>query len=283
MKQCMILVCVALISFNTFALVGGVSAVDEGENRISLEAQTEGGKIEPNENKSSFQDADIKVNRLKYSYGLGDFFKLSTSNISIEYGQFSSKEERVGASLFYPSDSGGYVSLGFSAELVHDADRLFGFYVNVIPSSSYNEKKFSNPRMDKFSFGLNSSFNISESVFQKSLIHYGSGDGQDQNSYVAVDTGFGFRLNKWVNFPLVLSSSLFLEADLKDRFDSSYDAVFSAPSETDRIRAFKYGTLLGVSAEATKEISILFDYLQKLGGYDARSTQISKLGIAYKF
>ncbi len=283
MKQFMILVCVALFGSYTFALVGGVSAINEGENRILLEAQTEGGKIEPNENKTSFQDADIKINRLKYSHGLGDFFKLSTSVISIEYGQISSKEERVGASLFYPSDSGHYVSLGFSAELLHNADRLFGFYVNAIPSSSYNEKKFSNPRIDKFSFGLNSSFNLSENVFQKSLIHYGSGDGQDQNSYIAVDTGFGFRLKKWASFPLVLSSSLFLEADLKDRYDSSYDAVFSAPSETDRIRAFKYGTLLGVSAEVTKEVSVSFDYLQKLGGYDARSTQISKLGVAYKF
>lgn len=283
MKLSMIVISLALIGFKAFALVGSSSAVGDGESKIVLEAQTEGGKIEPNENKSSFQDADIKVNRLKYSYGLGNFFNLSTSNINIEYGQFSSKEERVGASLFYPSDSGSYVSLGFSAELVHDADKLFGFYVNVTPSSNYNEQKFSNPRIDKFSFGLNSSFNISESAFQKSLIHYGSGDGQDQNSYIAIDTGFGFRLNKIVNFPLVLSSSLFLEADLKDRFDSSYDAAFSAPSETDRIRAFKYGTLLGVSAEVTKDISISFDYLQKLGGYDARSTQISKFGVAYKF
>ncbi len=283
MKQGIILVSVVLISFNTFALVAGVSAINECASRITLEAQTEGGKIEPNENRSSFQDADIKINRLRYSYGLGDFLKLSTSNIIIEYGQFSSKTERVGTNLFYPSDSGNYVSLGFLADLVHVADRLFGFYINVTPSSNYNEKKFSNPRIDNLSFGLTSSFNISESIFQKSLIHYGSGDGQYQNSYIAIDTGFGFRLTKLVNFPLVLSSSLFLEADLKDRFDSSYDAVFSAPGETDRIRAFKYGTLLGISAEVTDEISVSFDYLQKLGGYDARSTQISKLGVGYKF
>ena len=90
-------------------------------------------------------------------------------------------------------------------------------------------------------------------------------------------------MNKLVNFPLVFATSLFLEADLKDRFDSSYDAAFSATGESDRIRAFKYGTLLGVSAEVTKEISLSFDYLQKLGGYDARSTQISKFSVGYKF
>ena len=283
MKQSLVIISIIFLGFKTLALVGSVAALDEGESRIGLEAQTEGGKIEPNENRASFQDADIKLNRLRYSYGFGDYSGLLSTNLNVEYGQFSSKEERVGANFFYPSDSGSYVSIGFSAELIHDANRLFGFYVNATPSSSYNEKKFSNPRIDKFSFGINSSFNISESVFQKGLIHYGSGDGQDQNSYIAVDTGFGFRLNKLVNFPLVLSSSLFLEADLKDRFDSSYDAVFSDPGEADRIRAFKYGTVLGLNAEVTKEIAISFDYLQKLGGYDARSTQISKLGIAYKF
>lgn len=283
MKLIMIFIGFTLMGFKALALVGSTVALAEGENRIILEAQTEAGKIEPNENKASFQDADIKVNRIKYTYGFGDFFNLTASNINVEYGQFSSKEERVGASLFYPSDKGSYLSLGFSAELLHDADRLFGFYVNITPISDYNEKKFSNPRIDKFSFGLNSSFNLSESVFQKSLIHYGAGDGQDQNSYIAVDTGFGFRLNKLVSFPLVLSSSLFLEADLKDRFDSSYDAAFSAPGQTDRVRAFKYGTLLGVSADVSKDISLSFDYLQKLGGYDARSTQISKFGVGYKF
>ena len=91
MKQVMTLVCVTLIGINTFALVGGVNAIDEGENRISLEAQTEGGKIEPNENKASYQDANIKINRLKYTYGLGDFFKLSTDSLTKwinEPGQF---------------------------------------------------------------------------------------------------------------------------------------------------------------------------------------------------
>lgn len=283
MKQATVTLLVALIGFKALALVSGTNAVDEGQSKISLEAQTESGKIEPNENKASYQDADIKINRLKYSYGIGDFLNLSAFNINIEYSQFKSKEERVGATLFYPSDSGSYLSLGFSADLVHDADRLLGFYINATPTSSYNEKKFSNPRIDKFSFGLNSFFNLSESVFQKNLIHYGSGDAQDQNSYIAVDTGFGFRLNKLVNFPLVLSSSLFLESDLKDRFDNSYDTAFSPAGTTDRIRAFKYGTLLGVSADVTKEISITFDYLQKLGGYDARSTQISKLGLGFKF
>lgn len=283
MKQLLLYMTTILMSLNSMALVGAISAVGQGESRISYENQVERGQVEPNENKASFQDADIKINRFRYSYGLGDVIGLKYANLNLEYGQFTSKEERSGATLFYNEDQGNYASLGFNAELLHDADRVFGFYINVTPSSSYNKKKFSNPRVDIFSFGLNSSFNISDNVFYKNLFHYGSGDGSDQNSYFAIDTGFGFRLENLVKFPLVLSSTLFLESDLKDRFDSSYDAAFSAAGRTDRIRAFKYGTLIGAAAEFNRNFGFSFESLQKLGGYDARSTQISKLSLSYKF
>jgi hypothetical protein len=270
-------------SINAYGLVGGVSALGEGESRIGLESQIEQGKIEPNENRASFQDADIKINRIKYAYGLSDFAGLKYTSLYLEYGQFTSNEERVGATLFYEEDKGSYASVGFSAELLHDADRVFGFYINVLPSPNYNKKKFSNPRLDKFSFGLNSSFNISDNVFYKNLFHYGSGDGTDQNSYFAIDTGFGFRLEEIVRVPAFLSTTLFLESDLSERFDSSYDTAFSAAGRTDRVRAFKYGTLIGLNIEITKNISASLEALQKLGGYDARSTQINRLGLAYKF
>ena len=277
MKFVVIVLSVFLFCLQANALVNGVSSVATGESRIDITTQIEGGKIEPNENKASFQNADIKTNHLKYTYGLDSFSVFSVPNLSVSYSQFTSNEERVGNTLFYAADKGSVLTLGFSAELLHDPNRQFGFYINVTPSSNYNKKKFSNSRIDTFSFGVNSLFNLSAEIFQKSLIHYASGDGQDQNSSLAVDSGFGFRLSKWAQFPLVLSTTLFLEADLKDRFDASYDAAFSALGTTDRIRAFKYGTLLGLSGNVTDSVSVSFDYLQKLGGYDARSTQISKL------
>ena len=283
MKQILLITGLVALSLNSFGLVSGVSAVGEGESRIAIESQNERGKVEPNENRASYQDADIKISRLKYAYGLGDLVWLKYASINLEYAQFVSAEERVTATLFYEEDKGSYASLGFSGEFLHDADRVFGFYINFTPSSSYNKKKFSNPRIDTFSLGLNSSFNISENVFYKNLLHYGSGEGADQNSYFAIDTGFGFRLEELVRLPLVLSTTLFLESDLKERFDSAYDAAFSAAGRTDRIRAFKYGTLIGLNAEITKKFAVSFESLQKLGGYDARSTQISKLGLSYKF
>lgn len=283
MKQFLLVLGSVLAALNSYALVSGVSVVGEGENRLTLENQIERGQVEPNENKASFQDADIKINRLRYSYGLGNVLGLKFVSLNLEYGQFISKEERVASTLFYAADRGNYAAIGISGEILHDADRVFGFYLNATPSSNYDKKKFSNPRIDLFSVGLTSSFNISKNVYYKNLLHYGSGDGPDQNSYFAVDTGFGFRLSDLVQAPLVLSSTLFFEADLKDRFDSSYDNAFSAPGRTDRIRAFKYGTLVGLSAEITDNIGVVLDHLQKLGGYDARSTQITKVGLSYKF
>lgn len=279
-----LLILLFLISSNSaYALVTGVGTLKANENQISTELQIEGGLVEPNENKTSFQDAKINIHRLKYSRGLASYSVFLNPSINVEYGHFSSAEERVGGTLFYKKDTGYYANLGFSAEFIHTPDKQLGFYINVGPINKYNVKKFSNPRIDKLSLGLVTGSNLSGNFFQKNLIHYGSGDGSYQNPYLAVDTGFGFRLNEYVGRPFILTSSLFLEADLEDRFDPSYDAAFSAPGETDRVRSFKYGVLVGMSMDIVKSLSLSMDFLQKLGGYDARSTQIAKAGLNYKF
>lgn len=272
-----------LFSIQLHAFVSGPSSVSEGENYISIGIQAERGKVEPNENRSSFQDAQIDIHRLKYVRGFEGQLGLSRSNIYFEFGSFSSAKEQVGSTRFYDKDQGSYLTLGLSGDIVHDLDKQFGFYAQVTPSRSYNKNKFSNPRLDLFALGLNSAFNVTENFFQKNLIHFGSGDGSNQNSYLAIDTGFGYRLNHLVGRQFTIFGSLFLEADMVERKDSSYDAAFSPAGTQDRIRAFKYGTLMGVDFAITNEINFSLNYLQKLGGYDARSTQIYTAHIGFKF
>ncbi len=267
-----------VFSPQAFAFVAGPSSVGPGENMLTIGGQFERGKIEPNENRSSYQDAKIDVQKLKYTRGLTEIFGLSHANLSAEFGQFTSNEERVGSTLFYESDKGSYLSLGFSADFLHEVDRQFGFYIQLNPSRIYNKKKFSNPRLDLYALGLTSAFNISENFFQKSLLHLGSGDGSDQNSYVAIDYGFGYRFNG-----VTVTTSLFVEADTNQRFDSAYDASFSPAGTQDRVRAFKYGTVVGADFAATSSLNVNFNYLQKLGGYDARATQVYTLGFGFKF
>jgi hypothetical protein len=283
LKMKKILIAAFLASSNAYAFVSGPSSVNAGENYVSIGTQTERGKVEPNENRSSFQDAQIDIYKLKYVRGFNEFLGLSRSNVFFEYGSFSSAKEQIGSTLFYEKDQGSYFTLGLSGDIVHDLDKQFGFYIQTTPSRSYNKNKFSNPRLDIFALGITSAFNVTENFFQKNLIHFGSGDGSAQNSYLAIDTGFGYRLNQLVGRQFTVSGSLFLEADMSERKDTSYDAAFSPAGTQDRIRAFKYGTLIGADIAITNQMNFNINYLQKLGGYDARSTQIYTASIGLKF
>lgn len=272
-----------LVSNSAMAFVSGPSSVDAGEQYISIGTQAERGKVEPNENKASFQSAQIDIYKLKYVRGMDNLPGLSSSNVYFEYGSFSSAQEQVGSTLFYEKDQGAYLTLGLSGDIVHEADRQLGLYVQLSPGRTYNKNKFSNPRLDLFAIGLTSAFNVTDKLFQRNLIHYGSGDTPNQNAYLAVDTGFGYRLNHLLGRQFTVTGSLFIEADMTERTDPSYDAAFSPSGTQDRIRAFKYGTLLGVDVALTNKVNMNINYLQKLGGYDARSTQIFAANIGYQF
>lgn len=276
-------VTILFFSLNAAAFVAGPSTVNAGESYINLGTQQESGTVEPNANKASFQSAKINLTKLRYVYGLEGLLGSSRSNLFAEYGYFSSAAEQVGANLFYSADKGSYLTLGLAVDLVHELDRQFGVYFQVSPSRSYNKDKFSNPRFDTFAVGLTSAFDITENIFQRNLIHFGSGDGSHQNSYLAVDVGFGYRLNQLLSRQFSLLTSLFLEADTSERTDTAYDTAFSPAGTTDRIRAFKYGTVIGFDAAVTEQINLSFSSLQKLGGYDARSTLIYNAGLGYKF
>lgn len=270
-------------SLGGFAFVSGQSSVNEGENYLSAGVQSERGKVEPNENKASFQDAQIDIYKLKYVRGLEGQFGLSRSNFYIEYGRFSSAQEQVGATLFYKKDQGSYLTLGLSGDFLHDLERQFGFYIQISPNREYNKNKFSNPRLDLFALGITSAFNVTNHFFQRNLIHFGSGDSTNQNSYLAIDTGFGYRMNHLLGRQFSFFGSLFLEADTSERKDQAYNLAFSAPGEQDRIRSFKYGTVTGIDTALTDEVNLSLNSLQKLGGYDARSTQIYTLNLGFKF
>lgn len=274
---------VSLISIPSYSFVSGPSSVKTDENLLTISNQSEGGTIEPNTNKSSFQSAQISILKLRYSRGLKNPFDSGDSSLFIEAGQFSSGKEQVGSNLFYDEDKGSFVILGYSFDLIHTPEKQLSLYAQASPSRSYNKNKFSNPRLDLFALGLVSSFSLSENLFQKSLIHYGSGDTPEQNSSIAVDIGFGYKLTQILGRQAVITSSLFLEADTSEHFDSAYDTVFSPTGTQDRVRSFKYGSLVGFDIELTKNTALNLSYLQKLGGYDARSTQILSAGLSLKF
>ncbi len=277
------LIAAVLVSNSAMAFVSGPSSVSAGEQYLSIGTQAERGKIEPNENKNSVQDAQINIHKLKYARGLENLQGFRTSNVYFEYGNFNSAQEQVGNTIFYEKDQGSYLTLGLAGDILHEADRQFGLYVQISPGRTYNKNKFSNPRLDLFALGITSAFNITDNLFQKNLIHYGSGDRPSQNAYLAVDTGLGYRLNHLVGRQFTVTGSLFIEADMTERTDPAYDAAFTPAGNQDRVRAFKYGTVLGADIALTNKINLNVNYLQKIGGYDARSTSIYTANIGYKF
>lgn len=68
-------------SNNSYALVSGPEGSNAGKKSIRLSSQMERGKVEPNENKTSFQSAQIDLFKLRYVQDLKSLFGLSGSNI----------------------------------------------------------------------------------------------------------------------------------------------------------------------------------------------------------
>ena len=199
----------ALIANHAIAFVSGPSTVNAGETYISIGTQAERGKIEPNENKDSYQDAQTDIHKIKLVRGFDGLLGLGRSNLYFEYGSFISAKEQGRNTVFYDKDQGSYLTLGFSGDLVHDLDKQFGVYFQISPVRSYNKNKFSNPRLDVFALGFTSAINITNDFFYKNLFHFGSGDGSAQNSSFAIDTGFGYKLNHLLGRQLTVSGSLF--------------------------------------------------------------------------
>jgi hypothetical protein len=149
----------ATISFSisSFAAVAPTEGVSGSKNQsVSLGAQLERGKIEPNENRSSFQTADINVYTAAYSYKMADDFYIPKLTLKIEGKSFTSGEEKVNGQLFYDKDSGSAVSVSGSAPIFEEPTSAMAAYFSITPYIQFNEDKFSVPRIDQFAGGLQS-------------------------------------------------------------------------------------------------------------------------------
>lgn len=267
----------------SYSFVSSSSSISEGENKLVIGTQLERGVIEPNENMNSYQKASINIYRLKHLYGLRDHSFMNEVNFSTEFIQFTSVEEKVGVNLFYPSDKGYALKFGYSGDILHDSQKKIGLSFHLAPLREYNKNKFSNPRLDLFTFGINSFFELTDILFLKTLLHYGSGDDNYQNSSFLFEHAFGYRLDKLLHRTSTFSTGLLIEADTKERFDTNYDRIFSPLNRNDRIRAFKYGITFGFETAITQSLILNANYLQKIAGYDARATQVLDFNFGYLF
>lgn len=271
------------VSFPALALVSSPATVSEGKSALEVKAMVDRGKVEPNENMTSYQSANINIYQLSFSRGLSSPGFGFDHFIRVEYRYFNSGKEQVGSQVFYEKDSGHVASVSYGFNFVHERAFSAGMYLSVSPLAVLDRNKFSNPRVDWVAAGLKSGVELSNSFFLEHLVHFGSGLPPKQNSYLAFAQNLGFKMKEAVSIPVSIRAGPYVEVDLRDRFDSKYDSVFSAPGRTDRIRSVKMGVFAGLDLVISENWYGTLGYIQKLGGYDAPATNATYGSLGLKW
>lgn len=249
-----------------------------GRWNVEWKTVLERGKIEPNENKSSFQDAQIDVHQLGVTKSL-DGLRFGADHFArIELKYFKSGSETVGGREFYSTDHGKSVSLSYGFNLVHEPSYTSGIYFSVSPLIDFNTSKFSVPRIDLWNLGFRTSVELSDQLFVEGGLHLGSGIPGKQNPYLAFSNLFALRAAYWI-----LRFGPYAEIDVGERTDAAYDAVYSPIGTQDRIRSVKVGFISGIEMPLSKDLVSSLAYVQKLGGYDAPATNALSFAIETNF
>ena len=263
-----------LVPATSFALVTSPVPLAINDTLVEIKTIQEGGLIEPNENKDSFQPANIDIYQLSVTRGVENLFSFGEDHFfKIDYRYFISGKEE-----FYDEDKGQSLTATYGLNFVHTPTYSAGLYFGVSPLTQFNKDKFSVPRVDLFHFGLTSSSEINSNWFLANSLHYGSGISGKQNSYVSLTNFLGYKTQN-----LTVKFGPYLEFDLKERTDANYDEAYSAPGRSDRIKAAKFGLLGFVDYAISANSFINVGYVQKQSGYDAAATSALVLGFGTKF
>lgn len=274
---------ISFVSIESMALVSSPVSAGNGLWNVELRSTLERGKIEPNENKASYQPAEIDVHQISITKGLENISYGSDHFARIDLKYLKSGEERVQGQTFYESDNGTVATLSYGFNFAHEPNYTSGFYLSLSPITSFNKEKFSVPRVDLWSVGFRTSAELSDKVYIEDSIHYGAGIPRKQNSYLAFTHLFAFRLNTIVRLPFTLKWGPYAELDTSERTDHQYDTAFSPPGTSDRIRSMKVGVISSVEFALSKQSYSTITYVQKLGGYDAPATNALSLAIGINF
>lgn len=272
-----------IFSLQANALVSSPSAVSEGQWNVELKSTLERGKIEPNENRSSFQTAEIDIHQLSVTKGVESFSLGSDYFLRLDLKYLKSGAEEVSGQVFYAADTGHAVTLTGGFNLVHDPAYKAGLYFSLTPVAEFNKDKFSVPRVDLWGLGFKSSIELSRTFFIEDSLHYGSGLPGHQNSYLAFTHLFALRLDAAVESQASIKWGPYAELDTSERRDSKYDAAFSPAGTQDRIRSMKVGVISSIEFGLTRETYGSVTYVQKLGGYDAPATTALSIALGANF
>lgn len=265
------------------ALVISPSGVASGNWNIEFKSTLERGKVEPNENRSSFQDAEIDVHQFSVTQRIEGLSFGSDHFLRLDLKYLKSGKEEVAGQVFYDADTGNAATLSGGFNFVHEPTYKSGFYASVTPIANFNNEKFSVPRIDLWGVGFRTLVELGKTFFIEDSLHYGSGIPGNQNSYLAFTHLFALRVNNLVNVPMTIQWGPYAELDTSERRDTKYDAAFSSAGTQDRIRSMKVGVISSIEFSITKDTYGTATFVQKLGGYDAPATNALSFSLGMNF
>lgn len=234
-----------------------------GELDVHARFAAEAGKIEPNENEASFQDASRFYEYsldVGYTWGHYGFLQFFTTRLGVTYYQSpaerndpdewvvgregSSPPGTLGAECtagarslsdtlcqFYPEDKGTIATALVSFAAVHEPQFSLGFFLRGQVPFEVNKQKFANPRLDYFGGGFQLGVDLARWLTFESFMFIGSGTrpiSDDQNGAAALTNVFHFHGERWL-LPWKVGIKLgpYVEGDFHERFDERYDAAYS--------------------------------------------------------
>lgn len=283
MEKIVSLISVLLMGGNSLAFVSAPSTAGDKDWSVEAGAVYERGKVEPNENRNSFQSAKIDIYQLGVTKKLKGLEWGSDHYLHLDYKEIRSAKEEVNSQVFYDADQGQVLTASFGFDFVHEPKFKSGAYVQVSPSIRINKDKFSNPRVDVWGVGFKTYLELGDLIYSEDLLHIGSGIPGHQNSYLAWSHLFAAKLERYVGSPVVLKWGPYAELDTSERTDSAYDSAFTPAGTRDRIRSMKVGTISAVEFLLPQDAYGSIGYVQKLGGYDAPATQAFSLKLGINF
>jgi hypothetical protein len=300
------LLCVAFSS-PAYALIPTAVGGASGETDISARVSLERGKVEPNENTSSWQKARWEQYTLDAGHNFGDhgifkdfFIRFAytfvnspaetNEKIAIPAGSCLGRVTDVGQCEFHAANRSHILMPALGWNFVHKGDYAFGvFFQGMIPIG-LDYAKFVNPRVDYFGGGTSVGVRLTPWLSYESRLYFGSGlieSKRRQNATVAIINAFGFEAQKWLlPYKIGIKLGPYFDGDLTERTDERYDAAYTvgyAQGVRDRIRMMRFALAAFPYIQVSKFAVIEASYVQKIFGYDTPATQFYTIGVRAAF
>lgn len=295
-----------LVSTSAHALIPVPVGGRAGDVDVTARVTLERGKVEPNENPASWQNANWELYSVGGGYTYGDAGPLRDLSFRLEGTWFTAPTERSdpsrglvpadrcltgripgpGQCVFHSADTGVFITPSFAFNVIHRPAFSFGFFLLGNIPIGIDSRRFVVPRTDFVAGGFQTGTRLSPSFTFESRTYFGSGlkmGGGKQNGTIAITNLLGYEAASWLlPWKAGIKAGSYFDGDLfGERADAAYDAAYTAgyPERSDRIRMMRFGAVVAPYAQVTEHAALELSFVQKIFGYDTPATRFISIGV----